>query len=138
MTPQHPRRGTCSLACAVALLAVLLPSTSALMLPIVPLPISFNFGGSSPMSTAVDCSWGTVVELDGAKQVRQGCGPARYAWKVVQEAGAGTGSEIALGPLAVQQKLTLTLAPNRGQGTRNSLRLPEKRPNRRIKHNSLV
>jgi hypothetical protein len=115
MTWQLRKNGTRSLACAIAL-AVVLPCASGILLPIVPLPISFNFGGASPMSMDVACSWGTIVEVDGAKQVRQGCGAARHSWKVVQEAGSGSGSEVALGPLASQQKLTLTLSPNRGQG----------------------
>lgn len=79
------------------------------------------------MTQDIDCSWGTYVEVDGAKQVRQGCGAARYAWKVVQESGEGSGSEVGLGQLANQQKLTLTLAPNRGQGalrTTNKRSLP--------------
>lgn len=117
MASQLRKNGACSLACAAMALAVVLPVASGILLPIVPLPISFNFGGASPMSMDVACSWGTVVEVDGAKQVRQGCGAARHSWKVVQEAGAGSGSEVALGPLASQEKLTLTLSPNRGQGT---------------------
>lgn len=68
------------------------------------------------MSSEVACSNGQLLEFDGLKQVRQSCGTPRYAWKVIQESGDGAGSEVPLGPLATQQKLTLTLAPTRGQG----------------------
>ena len=69
------------------------------------------------MNMDIQCSWGTQVEVDGAKQVRPAsCGTPRYSWKVVQESGAGAGSEVPLGPQAGQQKLTLTLSPNRAAG----------------------
>jgi hypothetical protein len=84
----------------------------------VPLPISFNFGGASPMSKEVQCSYGTSLEIDGSQHqlAKPSCGAARYAWKVVAESGAAAGSEIPLGPSASQQKLSLTLAPARGPG----------------------
>lgn len=116
MNQQSVRSSARSLALAVVL-AVMVPHATAILLPIVPLPISFNFGGSSPMSMDVPCSLGTLVEVDGAKQVRQGCGPARFSWKVIQESGQGAGSEIPLGNLASQQKLALTLAPSNSRGT---------------------
>lgn len=99
---------------------VLLEGATGVLLPIVALPVSFNFGGASPMSKEVQCSYGTSLEFDGSQHQRAkpGCGAARYAWKVVAESGAGTagGSEIPLGPAASQQKLSLTLAPARGPG----------------------
>mgnify|MGYP001807428169 CR=1 FL=1 len=116
MSGQSRSRRACSLAFPLALVLLWVLHSEAVLLPIVPLPISFNYGGSSPMSMGVACSWGTYVEVDGQKQVRQGCGSPRYSWKIVQESGDGAGSEIPLGAQAQQQRLTLTLAPTRGQG----------------------
>lgn len=116
--PQLGCRQALSLLAGAVLL--LQGATGAMLLPIVALPISFNFGGASPMSKEVQCSYGTSLEFDGSQhqQAKPGCGTARYAWKVVAESGAGTGggSEIPLGPAASQQKLSLTLAPARGPG----------------------
>lgn len=119
--PQLGCRQALSLLAGAVLLLLLLGTTSAMLLPIVLLPISFNFGGASPMSKEVQCSYGTSLEFDGShhQQAKPSCGAARYAWKVVAESGPGTAgsSEIPLGPAAAsQQKLSLTLAPARGPG----------------------
>lgn len=69
------------------------------------------------MVANVACAWGTQIEI-GWQGGRQGCGAVRHAWRVVQETGSGSGSEIALGPIGSQPKLALSLAAGQGQGAR--------------------